>query len=458
MLIPRSPKPPNRQIIHPFSGFIKPGEMTLVLGRPGAGCSTLLRTLANVTEGLSSVEGDVAFNGIDRQVFKKKYSSVIAYNPEDDPHYASLTVRQTLRFALECRMGGAVEERRRERIEEWIAVCIRLFGLQNCADTKIGDEMIRGCSGGEKKRVSIAEQLCAGASLGVWDGSTKGLDSSSALDFVRALRILTDSTQTGNVLSLYQASQDIYDLFDKVILIADGRCIYFGPAKEAKSYFESIGFFCPKRKVMPDFLTGITEPKERDVQRGWEGKVPNSAEEFEKIYQSSGVYTNMERERESLSNEIKVGRRGSVFGKQVITNKEVLGQHKLLKTEYTTTLGQQLRATIKREVALQKGNVALIGRLFFDTFMAIIIGTAFLQLKPNVSGAFSRGGVLFFAVLYNCFGALASVPLVIQGRAVAAKHKSYKLYRTYLSSLVMQAVDIPVSVGMIIVWSCINYW
>ncbi|KNC98741.1 uncharacterized protein SPPG_09301 [Spizellomyces punctatus DAOM BR117] len=452
------PKPENRQILYPMNGFCKPGEMTLVLGRPGAGCSTLLRTLANVTEGLSEVRGDVAFNGIDNKTFKKQYSSSVAYNPETDPHFASLTVRQTLRFALECRIGGAVEERRRERIEEWIDVCVRVFGLQNCADTKVGDEMIRGCSGGEKKRVSIAEQLCVAASMGFWDGSTKGLDSSSALDFVRALRVLTDITQTGNVLSLYQASQDIYDLFDKVCLIADGRCIYFGPAKDAKPYFESIGFFCPKRKVTPDFLTGITEPMERDVQKGWESKVPNTTEEFEAMFRQSDVFRRMEKDREALLNDVKVGRRGSIFGKQVLSNKQVLGRDDLLKTQYTTSLWQQIKANFKREVNLQKGNVALIGRVFFDTFMAIIIGSAFFQLEPNVSGAFSRGGVLFFALLYNCFGALASVPLVIQGRAVAAKHKSYKLYRTYISPLIMQAVDIPVSIVMIIIWSCINYW
>ncbi|KAJ3023036.1 hypothetical protein HKX48_004518 [Thoreauomyces humboldtii] len=452
------PTPIGRQILFPSSGFIKPGEMTLVLGRPGAGCSTLLRTLSNMTEGLSQVNGEVFYNGIDRKTFKEKYSHAIAYSPEDDPHYATLTVRQTLRFALECRVGGAVEGTRRERIENTIEVLLRVFGLQNCADTKVGDAMVRGCSGGEKKRVSIAEQLCIQASLGFWDGSSKGLDSSSALDFVRALRTATDIMQSGNVLSLYQASQDIYDLFDRVILVSDGHVIFFGPAQEAKPYFESIGFFCPKRKVMPDFLTGVTEPNERDIDRAWKGPVPNTAEEFEKLYMASDIYKDMARERESLHETMKSDHRGSVFDKQVKTNKEVLGRQDLLKTQYTTSFRQQWMACVKREIALQKGNVALIGRLFFDTVMAIIVGSAFFHLQLNVSGSFSRGGALFFAILYNCFGALASVPLVIQGRSVAAKHKSYMLYRTYIGPVVMQFTDIPISLMMIIVWSCINYW
>ncbi|KAI8917027.1 ABC-2 type transporter-domain-containing protein [Powellomyces hirtus] len=452
------PKPIGRQILFPLEGFVKPGEMTLVLGRPGAGCSTLLRTLANVTEGLSQIKGEVHYNGIERVLFKERYSSAIAYSPEDDPHYASLTVRQTLRFALECRVGGVIEGTRRQRIEDTIEVLLRVLGLQNCADTKVGDEMIRGCSGGEKKRVSIAEQLCVQASMGFWDGSSKGLDSSSALDFVRALRTATDMLQAPNVLSLYQASQDIYDLFDRVILISDGHCIYFGPAKAAKPYFESIGFFCPKRKVTPDFLTGITEINERDVKRGWELPIPTTAQEFEQAFRSSDVYKQMENERETLLRDVRAEHRGSVFDKQLTTNKQVLGRHDLLKTQYTTSLLQQFNACVKREVALNKGNVALIGRLVFDTIMAIIVGSAFFKLDNDVPGSFSRGGALFFAILYNCLGAMASVPLVIQGRSVASKHKSYKLYRTYIGPLVMQFCDVPISIGMVIVWSCINYW
>ncbi|KAI9095938.1 ABC-2 type transporter-domain-containing protein [Phlyctochytrium arcticum] len=462
-----NPKPaaPARQILMPMQGFIKPGEMTFVLGRPGAGCSTLLRTLSNNADGLSAVNGQLSYNGIDRDYFKKHYSSYVAYNPEDeflsdclDPHYAALTVRQTLRFVLETRIGGVFEGTRRQRIDQQIEVLLRVMGLQNCADTKVGDENIRGCSGGEKKRVSIAEQICAQASVGFWDGSTKGLDSSSALDFVRALRTGTDITQTANVLSLYQASQDIYDLFDRVILMANGRCIYFGPASQAKAYFESLGFYCPKRKVTPDFLTGITEIAERDVQKGWTGPVPTTAEDFERAFLASKIWQEMNREREALDTAMAAEKRGEMFGQQVTKNKEVVGRYDLIKSQYTTSLAQQFKACIKREEALMKGNVALIGRLVFDTIMAIVVGSAFFRLENNPAGTFSKGGAIFFGILYNCLGAMASVPVVIQGRAVASKHKSYKLYRTYITPLVMQVADMPVSFGMVIVWSCINYW
>ncbi|KAI9097396.1 ABC-2 type transporter-domain-containing protein [Phlyctochytrium arcticum] len=453
-----APEPQPKQILFPMSGYCKPGELTLVLGRPGAGCSTLLRTLGNVSDGLSAIKGDIKFNDIDRATFKRDYSSYLAYNPEYDSHFATLTVRQTLRFALECRMGGAIDQRRADRIEDFIEVCLRVFGLQSCADTKVGDEIVRGCSGGEKKRVSIAEQLCVAASVGFWDGSTRGLDSSSALDFVRAMRVMTDITQNSNTLSLYQASQEIYDIFDNVIVLAEGRCIYFGPTNEAKAYFEGLGFFCPQRKVTPDFLTGITEKYERIIREGWEGRVPNTIIEFEQAYLASQVHARMEANREALTKDASLGRRGSVFGRQVLANKTALGRQDLLKTQYTTSTTQQIKSLFKREALIQKGNVVLIGRVVSDTIMAIIIGSAFFQLEPNIPGAFSRGGVLFFALLYSCFGALASVPTVIQGRAVAAKHKSYKLFRAELQAIVMQAVDVPVSIFIIIVWSCINYW
>jgi ATP-binding cassette subfamily G (WHITE) protein 2 (SNQ2) len=166
-------KPPVRTIINDFNGCIKPGEMLLVLGRPGAGCSTFLKCLGNQRFGYESVEGDVTYGGTDAATMGKKYRGEVLYNPEDDLHYATLSVKQTLRFALKTRTPDKASrnegESRDDYISEFLRVVSKLFWIEHTMGTKVGNAFIRGVSGGEKKRVSIAEAMITKASTQAWD-------------------------------------------------------------------------------------------------------------------------------------------------------------------------------------------------------------------------------------------------------------------------------------------------
>ena len=112
--------------------------------------------------------------------------------------------------------------------------------------------------GGEKKRVSIAEVLTSKASVQCWDNATRGLDADTALRFNKTLRTLTDIERNSTVVSLYQAGNGIYNLYDKVTAIAEGRVTYYGPASEARAYFEELGFVHPDGGNTADFLTSVT--------------------------------------------------------------------------------------------------------------------------------------------------------------------------------------------------------
>eukprot|EP00388_Colpodella_angusta_P023885 GDKJ01061910.1.p1 GENE.GDKJ01061910.1~~GDKJ01061910.1.p1 ORF type:complete len:1495 (-),score=348.67 GDKJ01061910.1:878-4834(-) len=438
--------------------------MTLVLGRPGAGCSTLLRTLAGVSSGLSRIEGDIRYNGIPQKQFIKEYPDYLTYNPEDDLHYPTLTVRETLFFALECKVGAAVPKRgetpdqaRYRYINEHVDVYLRIFGLLNCANTLVGNEFVRGCSGGEKKRVSIAEQLCIGASMGFWDGSTKGLDASTALDFIRALRVLTDLSNQAQVVSLYQASEDMYELFDNVCLVAEGRVIYYGPTSEAKNYFVSLGFVKPNRKVTPDFLTGITDKYERDVAEGKEGVVPNSIEEYEAAYKNSKYYKNTVAKVDAMI--ANCDETASKFPQMVLDNKKALGLPEYIwHSEYTTTFSQQIVAACRREFHLSKRDVTSYGVIMFDIVMALVVGFVFFNLPDTAQGAFSRGGVVFFSMIFMAFNSMGALPLIINGRAINGKHKSYRLYRTHLQTFCTQLMSLPVTIVAVICWTLLVYF
>lgn len=127
------------------------------------------------------------------------------------------------------------------------------FGLLHTMNTFVGNDFIRGISGGERKRVSIAEAILAGATIQCFDNSTRGLDSANALEFIKFLKISADLGTSSVFVSLYQASQDAYDVFDKVTVLYLGRQIYFGPAKDAKKFSKIWDMFASTVKRQETF-------------------------------------------------------------------------------------------------------------------------------------------------------------------------------------------------------------
>lgn len=221
---------------------MKPGEICLVLGQPGSGCSTFLKAIANRREGFLAVDGDVSYGGLDAKAMAKRHRGELLYNAEDDVHAATvrqlllcgdrkltlrpqLTVAQTLGFALKCktpkkRLPDETKAQYRATFQDLL---LKMLGIAHTKNTVVGSAWVRGVSGGERKRVSIAEMMVAQSAVSCFDNSTRGLDSSSALQFVKSLRILADIFGTACFASLYQAGQGIYDQFDKVLLIHEGQ-------------------------------------------------------------------------------------------------------------------------------------------------------------------------------------------------------------------------------------------
>ncbi len=128
------------------------------------------------------------------------------------------------------------------------------------------------------------------ASVQGWDNSSRGLDASTALEYVQSIRTLTNMAHTSTAVSLYQAGESLYGLVDKVLLIHEGKCLYFGPADQAKQYFMALGFQCKPRWTTADFITSVTDPYERAVRKGWENRIPRNANEFASLYRGSDAY------------------------------------------------------------------------------------------------------------------------------------------------------------------------
>ena len=156
--------PPVRTLINDFTGVVRHGEMMLVLGRPGSGCTTFLKAIANQRGGYAEVTGDVHYGGIPAEKQHAHYRGEVNYNPEDDQHFPALNVWQTLKFSL----LNKTKKREKGEIDVIIRALLRMFGITHTSKTLVGNEYVRGVSGGERKRVSIAETLATKSTVVCW--------------------------------------------------------------------------------------------------------------------------------------------------------------------------------------------------------------------------------------------------------------------------------------------------
>ncbi|OLN87511.1 Brefeldin A resistance protein [Colletotrichum chlorophyti] len=446
-------KPPVRELISHFDGCVRPGELLLVLGRPGSGCSTFLKAFCNQRSGFEAVEGDVTYGGADAAEMSKKFRGEIIYNPEDDLHYPTLTVKRTLSFALQTRTPGKESrlegESRQDYIREFMRVATKLFWIEHTLGTKVGNEFVRGVSGGERKRVSIAEAMITRASVQGWDNSSKGLDASTAVEYVRSIRAMTNMAETSTAVSLYQAGESLYDLVDKVLLIDGGKCLYYGPSEAAKQYFIDLGFECPDRWTTADFLTSVTDEHERHIRPGWESRIPRTPEAFDRAYRNSEAY------RENI-HDIEE------FESQLEQQAEERRQHESKKTEtknYEIPFHKQVVACTKRQFMVMAGDKAsLFGKWGGLVFQGLIVGSLFFNLPNTAAGAFPRGGTLFFLLLFNALLALAEQTAAFESKPILLKHKSFSFYRPSAFAIAQTAVDVPLVFIQVVLFNIIIYW
>ena len=436
----QSKKPSSRKLINDFTGCVRDGEMMLVLGRPGSGCSTFLKAISNERESFAGVTGEVSYGGISAKDQRKYYRGEVTYNPEDDNHFANLSVWQTLTFAL----MNKTKKHDLLDIPVTVKALMRMFGISHTANTLVGDDMIRGVSGGERKRVSIAETLASKSSVVAWDNSTRGLDASTALDYARSLRIMTDISNRTTFVTLYQAGEGIYQVMDKVMVIEQGRQIFCGPASRAKQYFIDLGFECPERQSTADFLTAITDPSERRFRAGFEHTAPRTTKQFEEAFRTSEDYKVL---LEDVANyKAYIERTGHADAKDFVGAVHESKSKTVRKTSpYTVSFYRQVLACTKREAWLLMGDATSLWTSFFIVIsMGLCIGSIFYDQPTNTEGALSRGGTLFMSVIFLGWLQMAELMKAVSGRTVVSRHGHYAFYRPSAVAAARVVLDFPV--------------
>lgn len=432
-------------ILRDFDGVVKNGEMLVVLGPPGSGCSTYLKTLSGETDGIY-INEDSSFNyrGITAHEMHTQHRGEAIYTAEVDVHFPQLSVGQTLEFAATARaprnLPAGVD--RKTFVKHYRDVVMAMFGISHTVNTRVGNEFVRGVSGGERKRVTIAEASLSRAPLQCWDNSTRGLDSANAIEFCKTLRLQTELFDSCACVSIYQAPQAAYDVFDKALAIYEGRQIFFGRADEAKQYFEELGFECPARQTTPDFLTSMTSPAERIVRPGFEDKAPRTPDEFAAAWKQSAAYAKLRQEIDEYKQANPINGPGA---EEFRSNKRAAqAKAQRLKSPYTLSYAQQIMLCLHRGFQRLVCDPSLtLSQLIANFIMALIVGSVFFNLAQTTESFYSRGALLFLACLSNAFSSALEILTLYAQRPIVEKHARYALYHPSAEAVASMLCDMP---------------
>ncbi|CAG9946232.1 unnamed protein product [Clonostachys rosea f. rosea IK726] len=449
---------PMKTIIDNSSGCVKPGEMLLVLGRPGSGCTSLLSVLANNRRGFEEVTGDVYFGSMAAEE-AKRYRAQIIMNTEEEIFYPSLTVEATIDFATRMKVPFHLPpgiKTREEYAQAYKDFLLRSVNISHTKHTKVGDAFIRGVSGGERKRLSIIECMATQASTFCWDNSTRGLDASTALEWVRAIRAMTDILGLTTIVTLYQAGNGIYEQFDKVLVLDDGKQVFYGPQKEAVPFMESLGFVRDPGSNLGDFLTGVTVPTERRIAHGYENTFPRNADAVRAAYDRSPIKVQMIEECQRYPNTDEAAANTANFKEMVARDKQTgVPQRSPVTANFLT----QVRAAVMRQYQIMWGDKAtLFMKQGATLIQALMGGSLFYSAPDNSAGLFLKGGALFFSILYNALIALSEVTDSFTGRPILAKHRQFALYDPAAVVIAQVVADLPIMAFQVTQFGLVLYF
>nr|Q2PCF1.1 RecName: Full=Pleiotropic drug resistance protein 2; AltName: Full=NpPDR2 [Nicotiana plumbaginifolia]CAH40786.1 PDR-like ABC transporter [Nicotiana plumbaginifolia] len=460
------------KILEDVSGIIRPSRMTLLLGPPGSGKTTFLKALAGKSEKDLRVNGKITYCGHEFHEFVPQRTS--AYISQHDLHHGEMTVRETLDFAGRCLGVGTrydllVELSRREKeagimpdpqIDAFMKATaidgqetslitdyvLKILGLDICADIMVGDDMRRGISGGQKKRVTTGEMLVGPAKAFFMDEISKGLDSSTTYQIVKFMRQMVHINDITMVISLLQPAPETFDLFDDVIVLSEGQIVYQGPRENVLEFFEYMGFRCPERKAIADFLLEVTSKK--DQEQYWFRKsrpyVYISVPEFSESFNSFQI-------GEQIIEELTIP-----------YDKYSVHRAALVKNKYGISSWELFKSCFTREWLLMKRSSFLyIFKTTQITIMATIALTVFLrtQMKAGtVKDSAKFWGALFFSLINVMFNGMQELAMTVFRLPVFFKQRNSLFYPAWAFALPIWVLKIPISLVESAIWIILTYY
>ncbi|KAL2483648.1 ABC transporter G family member 9 [Forsythia ovata] len=421
----KNSKSEEKLILKGISGIVVPGELLAMLGPSGSGKTTLLTALGGRLGG--HLGGSITYNG---KPFSNAMKRNTGFVTQDDVLYPHLTVTETLVYTALLRLPNSISTE--EKVNHAEAVISQL-GLSRCRDSIIGGPFLRGVSGGERKRVSIGQEMLINPSLLFLDEPTSGLDSTTAQRIVHTLWELANGGRT-IVMTIHQPSSRLFYMFHKVLLLSEGNPLYFGKGLQAMDYFSSIGF-SPSVAMNPsDFMLDLANGVSTD----------DSQEDQATIKQTlvSAYKTNL---AESVKSEIEID-----------SQLPEATDDKQFK-RWSTSWWQQFSVLFRRGLKERKHEAFSILKIVQVLVVALLCGLLWWQ--SDRSHIQDQVGLFFFYSgfwgFYPLFQAIFTFP---QERMMLQKERSSGMYRLSSYFMALTLGDLPMELVLPTVFVTITYW
>ncbi|XP_010415237.1 PREDICTED: ABC transporter G family member 39-like isoform X1 [Camelina sativa] len=460
------------QLLKDINGIIKPSRMTLLLGPPSSGKTTLLQALAGKLDDTLQMSGRITYCGHEFHEFVPQ--KTCAYISQHDLHFGEMTVRETLDFSGRCLGVGTryqliADLSRREREEgikpdpkidafmKSIAISgqettlvtdyvLKILGLDICADILVGDVMRRGVSGGQRKRLTTGEMLVGPAKALFMDEISTGLDSSTTFQICKFMRQLVHISDITMIISLLQPAPETFELFDDIILLSKGQIVYQGSRDNVLEFFEHMGFQCPERKGVADFLQEVTSKK--DQEQYWNRK--EQPYSYVSVSDSSSGFNSVHT-RQQLTSEFRVPYdKAKTHSAALVTQKYGISKWELFK------------ACFDREWLLMKRNLFVyVFKTVQITIMSLITMMVYLRTEMHV-GTVRDGqkfyGALFFSLVNVMFNGLAELAFTVMRLPVFYKQRDFLFYPPWAFALPAWLLKIPLSLIESGIWIGLTYY